>query len=132
MSCAEQNTTGLRLRSLFTPPPHTTPPEIMAFEQAVIHEIETMRDPKVFKNTTAEEFKAIKSLQNNPNITIKPADKGGGLVILNTKGYDLECKRLLDDKKNYTPLSHDPTIDVKQTIKNPSRGSRNIWTRHKT
>lgn len=69
--------TGLRLKS-FTPPPHSIPAEITAFEQAVFHEVESFELSKVFKNMSSIEFQALQNLQINTAITIKPADKGWG------------------------------------------------------
>ena len=34
------------------------------------------------RNLSSEEYKAVKSLQHNPDIVIKPADKGSAIVIL--------------------------------------------------
>ena len=33
------------------------------------------------------EFQSIDSLQNNPHIVIKPADKGGNIAIMNKENY---------------------------------------------
>ena len=38
-------------------------------------------------NITSEEKNAIKQLANNPNIVIKPADKGGAVVIQDKEAY---------------------------------------------
>lgn len=40
------------------------------------------------------------------------------MVILNTIDYDKECKRLLDDRNNYTPLVTDPSTELRIWIKN--------------
>lgn len=55
----------------------------------------------MIRNLTIEENRAIKSLQNNKDIIIKPADKGSGIVIL-----DKSAKRQLNNIEHYIPLPH--------------------------
>lgn len=64
---------------------------------------------KTFQNITRMEKEAALQLSNNPDITIKPADKRGAVVIQTSTAYDKECKRLLGDTRNYTILQEDPT-----------------------
>ena len=45
------------------------------------------------ENLTKEEYKAIKSLKNNTDIIIKPADKGSATVILDKQSYINEGQR---------------------------------------
>ena len=61
------------------------------------------------KNLTRDEQDAIQSLSNNRHILIKPADKGSGTVIMNTKYYIFEANRQLADTSFYAALDHDPT-----------------------
>ena len=48
-----------------------------------------------FHNLSSLERQAITDLSNNKNIIIKPADKGAGVVVMNTKDYIFEAKRQL-------------------------------------
>ena len=52
-------------------------------------------------NITLEERKAIKSLQNDPRIIIKEADKGGGIVIMNTSFYRDKMLEMLGNDTFY-------------------------------
>lgn len=52
-------------------------------------------------NLSKLEKKAITELKNNPDIVIKPADKGGAVVILNTQDYIKEAERQLADPNFY-------------------------------
>uniref|UniRef100_A0A8C5PB27 Reverse transcriptase domain-containing protein n=1 Tax=Leptobrachium leishanense TaxID=445787 RepID=A0A8C5PB27_9ANUR len=54
------------------------------------------------------------TVNKDTNLIIKPADKGGGLVILNQEQYHLESCRLLNDVKTYLKLGNDPTEQIKQ------------------
>ena len=50
--------------------------------------------PKIKKkNLTYKEYQAMSGLYKNPDITIKPADKGGSIVIMNTVDYVKEAQR---------------------------------------
>ena len=68
-------------------------------------------------NLPKTERKAIKSLVDNPNIVIKPADKGGKIVIQNTSDYIKEGERQLNDTTYYKRLFMDPTKELNERIK---------------
>eukprot|EP00061_Rhincodon_typus_P008981 g32083.t1 len=71
---------------------------------------------------SSTERAAFRSLRSNPNLTIKPTNTGGTLVIWRTDLYITEAKRQLSDTSSYRPLDHDPTPDheniFSQTIHN--------------
>ncbi|XP_069486076.1 uncharacterized protein [Ambystoma mexicanum] len=69
-----------------------------------------------YKNMKPHEMQTIRNLYCDKNITIRPADKGGALVIMNTSDYDAECNRQLQDSTVYAPLDHDPTASIKQNL----------------
>ena len=69
------------------------------------------REPKN-KNLTKEEYKAIKSLKNNPDIIIKPADKGSAIVILDKQSYINEGQRQLNGTKFYEKTNSSHTGEV--------------------
>ena len=49
------------------------------------------------RNLSHKELQAMRDLHNNPDITIKPADKGGSIVIMNTMDYIQEAQRQLSN-----------------------------------
>ena len=51
----------------------------------------------------------IQDLHNNTDI-IKPADKGGSIVIMNTTDYIQEAQRQLLNPEHYKTLTRDPTV----------------------
>jgi GIY-YIG catalytic domain len=55
-------------------------------------------------NLTKHEKNALKSLQNNRSIVIKPADKGSATVVLNKEAYLQEAYRQLDNGNYYRKL----------------------------
>eukprot|EP00061_Rhincodon_typus_P006288 g26777.t1 len=78
--------------------------------------------PLTHSNLSPMECAVLRSLRFNPNLTIKPADKGGAVVVWRTDVYITEAMRQLSDTSSYRPLDHDPTPDcqnfIRQTIHN--------------
>ena len=70
------------------------------------------------KNMKIAEFKALKDLYFNNDIVIKPADKGGSIVIMNTADYILEAERQLNNQDHYERLPEDPTQNYNTHINN--------------
>ena len=58
----------------------------------------------------------MRDLHNNRNIIIKPADKEGSIVIMNTADYVQEAHRQLLNPEHYKPLTSDPTINYNKYI----------------
>ncbi len=71
---------------------------------------------KPFLNLTTEERTALKTLQNRKDIVIKPADKGGAVVIWPLNQYVLEADRQLNNQQHYTILPADTTLEVTKTL----------------
>ncbi|KAI8490958.1 hypothetical protein Bbelb_313770 [Branchiostoma belcheri] len=72
---------------------------------------------KVDSNLSKEESAAIKSLRQDKNIVILPADKGRCVVILNREDYQQKCQELLNDDKTYIKLGKkDPTTKYKKQL----------------
>lgn len=69
-----------------------------------------------FVNLTRQEQKALDELRKNADIIIKPADKGGAVVLLTKEGYNLQCLDLLSDQKFYRKLTTDPTKRLQRTV----------------
>ena len=70
-------------------------------------------------NVTENEKAAIKKFkQKTGEITIKPADKNLGLVLLNTDDYITQCINLLSDPNTYRPALSYPKSEIKKLINN--------------
>lgn len=59
-------------------------------------------------NLSLPERKALKDLDSRKDITIKPADKGCAIVILNISDYIKEGHRQQNNAKFYHHLNNDP------------------------
>ena len=65
---------------------------------------------------STEDIEALQQLQNHKDIVIKPADKGGKIVIWPTDHYIQEAQRQLSDKKYYQLQNKDHTISTAYEI----------------
>ncbi|RXM29423.1 hypothetical protein EOD39_8793, partial [Acipenser ruthenus] len=67
-------------------------------------------------NLTRKEKNALKDFESDPSIIIKPADKGGGIVVQKKVDYIRESQRQLLDSNFYKKLEFDPTNQVKENV----------------
>ena len=90
---------------------------IVASHNIVLIPMIKKKDNKKFKrNLKKEEWIAINTLRRNENIVIKPADKGGNVVIMNKEDYIQEGLRQLSDHDFYEELEEDPTQNYNNLI----------------
>ncbi|CAH2301315.1 Hypothetical predicted protein, partial [Pelobates cultripes] len=83
------------------------------FERLVMDEVKKIKKP-IYSNISRQQRKAMKELQSDTSIVIKPADKGGGVVILNREQYYSEIYRQLNDSTTYKELKGDPITQIKK------------------
>ena len=83
-------------------------PNIMRYKTSVLNDMQSKlklkKKPRF--NISVKERKAIRSLKQNPDIIIKPADKGGAIVILNKEDYIKEGERQLQQDQHYKKLDN--------------------------
>ena len=112
-----ETNTGLRPPSTFSPPNSELPPEVLTFERSVLSDVSKINQSNFFQNLSRNERNTLQALGNDPTLVIKPADKGGGIVLLTPDMYRTECLRLLSDSDSYLPLRNDPTKRLQTSIK---------------
>lgn len=67
--------------------------------------VDSFAPPPATDDTDWRKYKqAIKTLQSNPNIIIKPVDKGSKIVILDLQQYALKVNRQLDNLNYYKQI----------------------------
>ena len=97
----------------FKLPSDWVPPTVATLENFIQQNEVSLNRSKLPKhhmnNISSEERKAIQQLTNNKSITIKPADKGGAVVVLNTTDYINEGLRQLGDSNFYIETPEDLT-----------------------
>ena len=71
-----------------------------------------------FANLTQEERTALQDLRQRNGIIIKPADKGGAVVVWKCDLYIQEANRQLSDDRFYQRLDADPIQQDQKIVKN--------------
>lgn len=108
--------TNLHPKSIFYPT-RSKGPYIEAFYRVVFSDLQKMCEQATNKrsshNLSRGERLALKNFTQNPDLIIKPADKGGGIVLQNKIDYTAEALRLLSDSNTYKKLSKDPLPNFK-------------------
>ena len=67
-------------------------------------------------NLSADEWKALKSLKDDKNIMILPADKGKCLVVMDREEYINKMEEKLKDETTYKRIEKDPTGEIKKAL----------------
>ena len=103
-------------------PNHKTPLNLQRYISIVKKEVtELLKKPNYQQsNLTSDERLKLWYLSENCYLTIKGADKGGKIVIMDTADYIKRCKLLLNDREFYEKLDANPSViytkEVKQKI----------------
>lgn len=132
-SSATSDTTPDDLANLFPRPPSTwCPPsgELASVDYYIDlceRQISQLKHKPLRKsNITQDEAKALRELQDRTDIVIKPADKGGAIVVWHKDLYTAEAERQLKDSNYYSPLAKSTTKKdnaiVRHTIKQAIKG----------
>ena len=79
----------------------------------VRNDLNYTRIPHTLKsNLSFEEKNTLDELISNTDIIIKPADKGGKIVLWDRNDYIKEAHRQLNDQTYYTQIDHNPFADL--------------------
>ena len=73
--------------------------------------------PHSTPNISQEQQQIIKTLGNSQHIVIKPADKGGQIVIQDRDNYILEAHRQLNDNTYYRLLTHPLQLETQTLVR---------------
>uniref|UniRef100_A0A8C5LNH5 Reverse transcriptase domain-containing protein n=1 Tax=Leptobrachium leishanense TaxID=445787 RepID=A0A8C5LNH5_9ANUR len=103
--------TNLKDKSTFFPKSLISQ-EINTFEQMLMTDLGKLKASTKSNNLTRKERDTLKKLTTNNEIEIKPADKGGGTVIMTTEYYRNESNRILSDENTYKKLNKNPGKDI--------------------
>ncbi|KAJ8041279.1 hypothetical protein HOLleu_12053 [Holothuria leucospilota] len=81
-----------------------------------LNEVNHLSGSKI-DNLSSQERQALRELRSKENIVIKPADKGGAIVLQNLEDYISEAHRQLADNSFYSPQSSDQTLEVMKKLR---------------
>ena len=81
-----------------------------------VNEILSTRQKDQRSNLTKRERAALYRLSKDKEIVIKPADKGGATVIMNSADYIEEAMRQLNNQEYYKLVDRDLTVEHEQHI----------------
>lgn len=106
------------LKKVSRPPP---PPAHRNLEAFIFLNERGLQQQKLmeprFKNLSREEKGALRELKRNPHITIKEADKGGAVVILDTADYVAEADRQLSTALlTINPSRRTPPLNIPHAL----------------
>ncbi|CAJ0936573.1 unnamed protein product [Ranitomeya imitator] len=115
-----RNQFGLRNKSTYRPPSGSHAVEtFIEFVDKAFAQLRRDSDSgklHFLPNLTNLDLQASQILREDKNIIIKPADKGGAIVVMDRTDYIKEAYRQLGDNTVYIKLSKDPTNDIRDDI----------------
>ena len=71
---------------------------------------------KKWNNLTDGQRKSLNALSSDDSLTIKPADKGNGIVIMDKNVYHEACLKILSDKSYYEEVPEDPNPKYRKEL----------------
>ncbi|XP_056405570.1 uncharacterized protein LOC130297282 [Hyla sarda] len=121
---------NLKQKSHFMPPKYYHPVEtycnlVKTDIDNLVKEIKK-GDHRVRGNISVLERRALSDLAADRTITIKPGDKGGSIVIMDTTSYKKEVMRQLSDTDTYLPLENNPLGKIQKKIKSMVERHRDL------
>ena len=90
--------------------------EALSLRAEIVEELGKAKLPA--SNLTSEEWKAMKTLREDENILVLPADKGKCLVVMDTEEYIAKMEEKLSDQSTYKQIEKDPTEELKMALSN--------------
>lgn len=104
---------GLANPSLFSPPIPTAP-AVNIFKDLVLKDLVKLPPKKNFNQSFSME--GFKSLCDRKDLVVRPANKGGAIVVLDQSDYVNEMHRKLSYQDTYKELSNNPTSAFKKEL----------------
>lgn len=111
------DTCPFKRKSTFVP--NVIDPSISVFEKLVLRDVADLEKTryKVKNNLTKDQLSSLYNLASDKSLTLKSADKGGGIVLLDSDMYIQEAYRQLNDPSSYSRIKEDPTKSIMSIIR---------------
>lgn len=81
-------------------------PNVNAFTAQVTKDLHLQKKSSRNTNLNFKLRKALQGLQNDQQLVIKPADKGGNTVVMDSTQYQTMCLKILNNTEWYAVSSH--------------------------
>ena len=101
-----QRSTKFIPKSTWTPEDKTIAPAVLETIGKINADLSALTVPYHQNNLTEGEISALRNIRQNPDIIIKPADKGSATVIMDKENYINEGYRQLDDDQYYEKIQN--------------------------
>lgn len=106
---------GLANALTFNPPSGVLAPSLKVFRDVMLRDLESIKSINPKMDNQLEE--GLDSLCNNKDLIVHPANKGGGIVVLDWKDYLQQVYDVENDRDIYIPLLNNPVIKYKHALK---------------
>lgn len=106
---------GLKNKSLFNPPQPSNH-HVEVFKQLILKDLEALQVKKSLNPKHIKE--GVQALEKRKDVVVRPADKGGGVVVLDKSYYHSQLQEMLNDGNTYSLLSGDPNKQYRTELRN--------------
>lgn len=121
-----RSVTPFKLKSKFFPPGHFH--SIDSFIRTIKHDVRNNVFNKTNTNLSPDEFIALRTLKEDKSIIIKPADKGGAIVVMDYVDYKEGMTAMLSDTTSYVVLKQNPVPSIRNALNSLiNLGRLNSW-----
>ena len=106
-------------------PPDGRDPALDLYIELVKEDIVSGLKWKTSNNISSDEEIALKELMNDDSIIIRPADKGSGIVVMETSQYIEQVQKDIHNNSTYSTTDKDLTTTVSNKVKKLLKGLYN-------
>ena len=93
-------------KSSWVPLDKHIPTQVLDTIENINSDLSELQAPQHKNNLNKAEIKALRNIRSNPDIVIKPADKGSATVIMDKQNYINEGMRQLNDNRYYKKIEN--------------------------
>ena len=108
-------------RLIYCKPPTRIPPEpnsinLTLFLEQTKNHLPNLPQHVTRPSLTSEQRSNLKNLSSNPDLVIKPFDKGSGICLMKTSLYISKIEEHLAGPTTYKELNSDPTQAIRNDV----------------
>ncbi|XP_043942663.1 extracellular calcium-sensing receptor-like [Protopterus annectens] len=111
----EHNEITFKRKSDYMPPFNSNVDIFVKAVEKDMYDLHQTNEYEMDNNLTSLQIEALNSLKNNNNIVVRPADKGGSIVVLDSLYYNTKMLNMLRDEA-YEQTTVDIVMCMKESI----------------